>query len=180
MAQRQLRQTTTGRVYNYSKALAMRSDMTPWPPITKNLGLAEPGKEGAKLISIEYEGIQYSIGNESVPDFNKLVNDHADLKLENLKLADDLSKRPKPLTRDEVESTKTEPDTNEEAAEEKQPLGSKERMEAIVTAIGILKESGDINHFAANGFPKVQAIQEVTDFDISAKERDKAWKIFNK
>ena len=179
MVQRQLRQTTTGRIYNYSKALAARSDMVPHPPIVENHGLAEPGKAGAKLIEIEYNRVKYLIGNDSVPDFNKLVNEVEDLKLENLKLADDLSKRPKPeppLTRESVEKKDEKPEVSPENA----VLGADNRMEAIVEAIGLLVESGDKNHFASNGMPKVQAIQEVTDFDITAKERDEAWEMINK
>jgi hypothetical protein len=183
---RQLKQTTTGRIYNFSKTLAKRSDMVPWPPITKETGLAEPGEGGVKLIEIEYDRKKYLVADGSVDAFNRLVAEHSDLKVANSKLAEQIHKTPRyvdenmqPITRDSVEGD--HPDTTEAETEQSEEAPADvNRMDSIVAAIGMLVESGDKNHFAANKMPKIQAIQEVTEFDITGKERDEAWGLFNK
>lgn len=185
MAQRQLRQVSTGRIYNWSKALSMRNDMVPHPPITETIGLSRPAKDGTAVIEIEYERKNYHIAEQSVDDFNKLVVEHADLKVAVGKLESELSEKPKyfdkPLTKESIEGQDTETKTEPEKTEPVEEVSATDevtgpaRAEAILDAIGLLVDSGDKNHFAGNGMPKVQSIMEITEFDITAKERDDAW-----
>jgi hypothetical protein len=183
MAHKQLKQVGTNRIYNYNKTLAMRKDMTPWPPVTKSQGLTpEPD---TRIIDIEYDGVHYLVADKSATEFNALAMSHSDLVLENAELAKDLSGRPKkiedkaPIVRENVEGKQPEA-VESEQPETAETLSKAKRMEAIVSAITMMADSGDKNYFAANDMPKVQSISDICEFDITAKERDKAWKVYNK
>lgn len=188
MAQKLLKQVSTGRIYPWTKILSDRPDMIDWPPVAKNMGLAEPGADGTPVLEIEYARVKYLVSQPSVNDFNKLVNEHSDLLAENERLKKELSEKPKydpvektepPLTRESVEGNQgnvAEPDP--EAVETSEPDDAN-RMELIVAGIEELVKSGDKEHFAASGMPKVQAIQDVCGFDITAEERNDAWNTIN-
>ena len=70
--------------------------------------------------------------------------------------------------------------TAEEAQKEKEEAESEkvdqEIIELIVEAIGELDpEDG----FTESGVPRVNALEEIVGFDITAEDRDEAWELYN-
>ncbi len=50
-----------------------------------------------------------------------------------------------------------------------------DRMESIIKACDYLQTKNSTDDFGANALPKLSAIKDIVDFDLSAKERDEAW-----
>lgn len=177
---KQLRQATTGRIFTWTPTLAKRHDMSPWPPITTG-GLIEPDSK-VQLIGLEYSGITYKVAKDSVDDFNALASQVENQKTETEQLKNEIAKlkfgripdsaQPEPPVETQPEETEPLDMTN---------VSEQERLSLIVEAIGKLVEMEDNKkHFSRNGLPKVQAIEMICDFDISALERTDAWEMFNK
>lgn len=55
---------------------------------------------------------------------------------------------------------------------------AQDRRIAVFKAFEQLVEKNKRGDFSANGMPKTQAIEKLTDFDIDAKERDALWRDF--
>lgn len=55
---------------------------------------------------------------------------------------------------------------------------AQDRRIAVFKAFEQLVEKNKRGDFSANGMPKTQAIEKITDFDIDAKERDALWRDF--
>lgn len=53
-----------------------------------------------------------------------------------------------------------------------------DRRIAVFKAFEQLVEKNKRGDFSANGVPKTNAIEKITDFDIDAKERDALWRDF--
>lgn len=53
-----------------------------------------------------------------------------------------------------------------------------DRRKAVFKAFEQLVEKNRRGDFSANGMPKTQAIEKLTEFDIDAKERDALWRDF--
>ncbi len=64
----------------------------------------------------------------------------------------------------------------EVTVEDKVVLVGAARTKAIDDAINQLVEENDNKNFSASGVPHVKSIEAIIGFDISAKDRDKAWK----
>ena len=64
----------------------------------------------------------------------------------------------------------------EKAPERPKVITNEDRHEALLKACKYLKEVNDGDDFGANALPKVKALNAVVGFDVSAQERDKAWR----
>lgn len=175
-----LRQTTTGRIYNYTDALALRSDMVAHPPLSSQA--VAGGEHAVKIIDIEYDETHYFVDQGSVPQFNKLIQEHSELKKQNRRLKDDLDGR------DMQPSTAAIPEPEAAPQETEQPdaplpdgpevMTEEKKAELIYAAIETLVKEGDVSKFTDAGAPKVQQVEMVCDFNISSAERDIAWENF--
>ena len=52
------------------------------------------------------------------------------------------------------------------------------RQEAILDAIRLVIEAGDESALTTTGIPKVPALEVILGHDITAEERDVAWKVY--
>ena len=51
------------------------------------------------------------------------------------------------------------------------------REESILEATRLVMESGDTENLIASGAPKVPVLEEILGYNITAEERDVAWKV---
>ncbi len=72
-----------------------------------------------------------------------------------------------------VDGDKVDPLENEQTVN-KEPEGQ-ERLDAIFTAIDLIREKNDSKDFGGDNRPLVGALSKVLGFDITKKERDAAW-----
>ena len=57
------------------------------------------------------------------------------------------------------------------------PKVEAKRKEAILDATRLVMDSGDTENLIASGAPKVPVLEEILGYDITADERDVAWKV---
>lgn len=170
-----LRQTSTGRIYPWTKPLFLRPDMVPHPPVSTQ-ALVDPDSK-IKLIDIEYDDVHYLVEKKSVPQFNVLMQEHSDLVKENAKLKFELSERPKPSAITAPEAEEPE-ETEESETPPPEEMIEEKRDELIYNAIEAMVKEGDVSKFAASGLPRVQEIEMICDFNITSDERNAAWEKF--
>jgi len=171
---RQLKQTTTGRIFPYTETLRRRPDMIEWPQkITA--GITEPGQQ-TQIVQLKYGNRTFMIDKDSVDNLNALISENERLKFEMNQMK---AKRPKDVVPESTPNPRTAPEQQSPPGETSVPeqLTPEQRIAKIEEAIELMVEAGDQDNFAQSGLPKVQAIEGLCGLSITAAERDKAWEM---